>query len=364
VTKLPNQKIRPKNQLSSKQAVIFGSAFAVAGAVILIATHAAGFTTSFEAENSTKSSPATAVSDASASGGSALKFAAAASGGSCALPNYPDASCTGVPAGTTLTNYTGPNPITTAGTVVDSKRITSCLEVAAGGVVIKNSYITCPNSITVNCSDQGTCGRSATPLTIQDSEIDCTGNGSTGIVGQGSAISEANFTLRRVNIHGCENGLDINQNVDIQDSYIHDLYNDPVVPPPDGAHADGMQFAADHWSGSAWVSGSLNVTIKHNTIYGMGWKSNGTGFDFGTSAIITNRGGDTNILIQDNLLAGGAVSLYCEQGAKGTNYRVITNHFSTKYGPNVGAFGPSTDCSDETQSGNVIHETGQPLTLP
>jgi hypothetical protein len=28
------------------------------------------------------------------------------------------------------------------------------------------------------------------------------------------------------------------------------------------------------------------------------------------------------------------------------------------------AFGFSTDCSDETQSGNAIDETGQPVSLP
>ena len=43
---------------------------------------------------------------------------------------------------------------------------------------------------------------------------------------------------------------------------------------------------------------------------------------FGTSAIISNRGGDTNILIENNLLAGGAYTLYCEQNANGVNYRV------------------------------------------
>jgi hypothetical protein len=29
----------------------------------------------------------------------------------------------------------------------------------------------------------------------------------------------------------------------------------------------------------------------------------------------------------------------------------------------VGFFGPSTDCADETQSGKVYDETGQPLKL-
>jgi hypothetical protein len=84
---------------------------------------------------------------------------------------------------------------------------------------------------------------------------------------------------------------------------------------------------------------------------------------FGTSAIISNRGTDRNVLIQNNLLAGGAFTLYCEQGARGNNYRVLDNHFSRKFGSKGGFYGPSTDCSDETQSGNVWHETGQPMSL-
>jgi hypothetical protein len=155
-----------------------------------------------------------------------------------------------------------------------------------------------------------------------------------------------------VDVSGCENGFDLNQDVLIEDSYIHDLYNGG------GAHMDGAQFGGGHWNGSSFVCCGLNITLRHNTIFGVD-PSGG----FGTSAIISNRGGDTNILIDGNLMAGGAFTLYCEQGAKGINYRVTNNHFSTRFGPKVGYYGVSTDCGDETQSGNVIHETNQPVTL-
>ncbi len=85
------------------------------------------------------------------------------------------------------------------------------------------------------------------------------------------------------------------------------------------SHTDGIQFAAQPSSTASIVRRPLNVTIRHNTIYGMG--ADGS---FGTSAIISNHGGDTNILIDSNLLAGGAFTLYCEQGATGPNYRVST----------------------------------------
>jgi len=61
-------------------------------------------------------------------------------------------------------------------------------------------------------------------------------------------------------------------------------------------------------------------------------------------------------------MAGGAYTLYCQQAGQGTNYRVIDNHFSTVFYPTVGAYGPWTDCEDETEvHGNVYHETSHPL---
>ena len=107
-----------------------------------------------------------------------------------------------------------------------------------------------------------------TPLLLEDTEIDCQNT-------PGTAISETNVTARRLNIHGCENGLNINQNVTVEDSYIHDLYNSAE------AHSDGIQFATGHLLDGQIVPGVVNVTIRHNTIYGMG--ADGS---FGTSAII------------------------------------------------------------------------------
>jgi hypothetical protein len=255
---------------------------------------------------------------------------------------FPNASNTGVPAGTRLSAYSGPDAISRPGTVIDGKSM-GCIRVTVPGVVIRNSKISCGSDYAVFSGDGDYSG---TPLLVQNSEIDCKQSG-------GTALGEANITVRRVDIRGCENGGDINQSFTIEDSYIHDLYNEG------DAHTDGLQFAFGHVEGGQIVDGSRNVTIKHNTIYGMG--ADGS---FGTSAIISNRGGDRNVLIQGNLLAGGAVALYCEQNATGVNYRVLGNHFSRAFGPKVGYYGVSTDCSDETQSGNVIHETGQPVRLP
>jgi hypothetical protein len=254
---------------------------------------------------------------------------------------FPNASNTGVPAGTALTAYTGPSRISTPGTVIEGKTM-GCVRVTAPGVVIRKSKISCGGGYAVLSADGDYGG---TPLRIEDSEVDCKMSG-------GTALGEASITARRLNIHACENGGDINQSFDVQDSYVHDLYQSA------SAHPDGFQFASGHFENGARKAGSRNVTIKHNTIYAT--RDDGT---IGNAAIISNRGGDTNVLIQGNLLAGGGYTLYCEQDARGSNYRVLDNAFSRRFSHKIGFYGPSTDCSDETQSGNYIYETGRPLRL-
>jgi hypothetical protein len=119
LTKLRIKTIKSANRFSKTNLTVFALIFAAIGGYVIYSSFAAGFSVSFEAENTTKNSPATTVADANASGGRALKFQA---GGSCALPKYPDATCTGVLSGTALTAYTGPTNITTT-TVIDSHRL-------------------------------------------------------------------------------------------------------------------------------------------------------------------------------------------------------------------------------------------------
>ncbi|WP_437740403.1 right-handed parallel beta-helix repeat-containing protein [Sorangium sp. So ce302] len=266
-----------------------------------------------------------------AGGGDSGGGAAGGGGGhtACPLPAYPDADCTGVPAGTLLTVMEGDLNITDAYTVIDGKDIRGCVSVNAPGVVIRNSRVSCPSSIVVSSFGGAFTG---TGLLIEDSEIDCQGT-------SGTAVGDTNFTVRRVDIHGCENGFDLDGDVLIEDSYVHDLYQSAE------AHTDGAQIThVGH-----------DVTLRHNTIYA----------NDGTSAIISpdvSAGVLSNVLIEKNLMAGGAYTLYCQQDGQGTNYRVVDNRFSALFYPTIGAYGPWTDCEDEAEvHGNVYHETGEPL---
>ncbi len=141
-------------------------------------------------------------------------------------------------------------------------------------------------------------------------------------------------TGRRLNIHNCENGFDVDSSVTVADSYIHDLFEGS------SGHSDGIQLAV-----------GTHVTISHNTIFNPG----------GTSAIISNGSAVSDVTVTGNLLAGGAYSLYCPKGAVGS-YRVISNRFSTLFSAKSGAYGPWTDCGNAGQvSGNVWDNTLQPV---
>jgi Bacterial TSP3 repeat len=250
---------------------------------------------------------------------------------------FPNASNTGVPAGANLAAYTGPATITTDGTVIEGKRISDCLIVRAADVVIRNSFLECG----IYHEDDGD---PSSAFLIHDSVIECAGTGGTG-------LNEADFTARRVEVRSCENGASINRDVTIEDSWIHALENGGNDP-----HEDGVQLSFAYLVGSNWLDGSTNTTLRHNTIEGI----NKDGSQ-GTSAIITNPddGYDKNTLIENNLLIGGGTVLYCARpGQAASDFRILNNRFDPTPG-----YGLDDDCGDETHSGNVLHDTGQPVTF-
>jgi hypothetical protein len=294
------------------------------------------------------------------------------------LPSsFPDATNTGVPAGTSLTAYSGPNPITTNNTIIDGKTFTICPEIRAQNVTIKNSRISvtdgdnaCSGAYAVSLYD-GDATFNNWSLTIQDSEIDCGGDPPNGY-DNSTALGSAFITARRLKIHGCENGGDIDQSFDIQDSYLYDFRQ--CTPADgcggDGSHTDGFQFAG-HFSPAGStnvVNFSLNVTIKHNTVFVMKAGAHTPESNeayYTNSAIITHPlslGRDQNVAIENNLFAGGGYTLYCPTNTTFNNGHVTGNHFSNRYNSKVGFFAPTTECEDETFTGNVCHESGAALT--
>lgn len=238
---------------------------------------------------------------------------------------YPDAMNTGVPSGTALTVVNGDVVVTTPGAVVDGKDIRGCVLVKAANVTIRRSKVTCTGAYGISSfPDEYTGGG----LLIEDVEVDCANN-------QTTAIGYYGLTARRLNVHSCENGFDIDYGVTVVDSYIHDMYEGT------SGHSDGIQLA-----------GGADIVIRHNTIFIPG----------GTSAIISHPTDNANVTIEANLLGGGAYSLYCPS-EHSLNFRVIDNRFSTRFAAKGGGYGPWDECQKVAElRGNVWDDTLEPVT--
>ncbi|MEK7153366.1 MAG: right-handed parallel beta-helix repeat-containing protein [Patescibacteria group bacterium] len=214
---------------------------------ILINTRAASFFASVEPELATLSGNAATLDDPTASAGKALQFNAPAppppppppppptGTRTCPpFPAFPDAKCTGVPAGTNLTTVNGDAFITQAGTVYTDKDVTGTIYVRADKVTIKRVKARGGIQMIDN-----------TGLVIEDTEV----GPSTGTGGD-DGIAFDNYTCLRCNIHNFSDAAKINGTVTMIDSYIHDLWFKT------GDHNDGLQA----------YGGSGNITLRHNYI--------------------------------------------------------------------------------------------------
>ena len=272
------------------------------------------------------------ASPAPASAPSSSQPAGASSSASAPAASFPTAATTGISAGTVLKKM-GSITVNTAGTVIQNAEIDGCVTLGsnADNVVIKNSLIRSNGCIWLVLNDNG-----GSNLTITDSELDGQNNTSGD-----AAVAGRNYTLERVNIHGTVDGAKLGDNVTVRDSYIHDLAMSS------SSHNDGLQSL-----------GSVNVNLQHNTIITPAG---------GTSAIILSTGSAPairNVTINDNLLAGGAYTVYggYQQGvdtlSKVSNILIENNRFSTQIYPKCGAAGPLTSDNPPavTVTGNTWYD--------
>jgi hypothetical protein len=242
-----------------------------------------------------------------------------------------------VPAGTALTTYSGPSTITTAGTVIDGKQITSCLVIKANNVTIRNSLIVSNGCFFNVLADNGNTG-----LLLQDVEVD----GLKNLSGD-SAVNGSGYTCLRCNIHGTVDGFKAGSNVVIQDSWIHDLAigND--------SHNDGIQSL-----------GTTSLKILHNRIVMA---------DGATSAVILSTGSASdmrNVQIANNFLGGGAFTVYggYEAGrdtlSKVSNISVTDNVFTTAVFARSGAFGALTSVDSPVVTARNTYADGSKAGQP
>jgi hypothetical protein len=235
--------------------------------------------------------------------------------GSC---GYPDALSTG-PSGA-LTVLNGNQTFTTPGQTIVNTQINGCTEVRASNVTFRN----------VRFNGNG-CGwvvnNFSTGLMVIDSEATCGGS-------NGTAFGSSSLSLLRVDIHSCENGLNVSGTTTVTESYIHDMNGSQG-----GAHTDGAQFN----------QGATDILFQHNTI--LVGPPNGA-----TSAIIMwDEGGSQNkrVTLTSNLFAGGTYTVYCGREGVVDNIRLLNNRF----GPFQ--YGYANNCNNgETWSGNIRDSDG------
>ena len=220
--------------------------------------------------------PAGAQSTSSAGERNAIGRAATV--GTSATAEWPDAKNTGVPTGTSLI-ASGPIVVNTPGATISAMNVSGNITVNANNVTIQNSKITVSTNVGVIQIPAG-----VTKIVVRNCEINGVGSandGSDGINGQGTFIGN--------NIYNVENGLNIIGSSTIKDNYIHDLLASG------SPHYDGIQ-----------IDGNVsNTTISHNTII--------NSYDQTSAVMIDNYFGPiSDISVDNNVLIGGGYTVYSD----------------------------------------------------
>ena len=214
---------------------------------------------------------------------------------------------TGVPAGVTL-RPSGDLVVTDPGSVVDGLDVIGCVRVLASDVTIQNTRIRCGDPVTANVVQVGD---GVTGLLVVDSEIDGLGRADIG-------VGWNDYTLRRVDIHGTNDGVRLGDDVLVERSWIHDMTRKGDL------HPDCVQA----------TQGS-DITVRGNTldVY-----SRGTG-DLNNAAVML--GSETGsrvlerVLVEGNWLNGGNYTVNVRQDADldGVVFRDNVYGPDSRYGP-------------------------------
>jgi Right handed beta helix region len=286
-------------------------------------------------------------------GGTAAPASAAVQLNCAAAPSscgYPDATNTGVPAGTTLQTVpgqvssgpgwsysasTGTTTVTGNGAVLNDLSITGNLNVQATNVTLSNDKI-------ITSGTYGVSLRHASGTTITNSDIG----------GQNATTGRVNYAID--DIYGDSTRLVIKDdaitdwrvgiNADtgqITGNYIHD---------------PGF-LAGDHTDGIYDAEGTTQLTISDNTIL--------NSLDQACAIMLQSAAGVpvSNMTVTGNLLGGGGYVIYAG-GAQNdsTKIKITNNRFSQQYYSLSGQYGPDAQYqatgAGNTWTGNVWDTTG------
>lgn len=227
--------------------------------------------------------------------------------------DFPSAETTGLPEGTTLSDYTGQCRITTPDTVIDQKQV-DCwpLQIDAPGVVITRSQI---NGY-VYAADDG-----AGSFTISDSEVNSGDNPVTG-------IGDVSFTATRVHVTGGKRSVMCYRDCTVEESYVHGQFTDATGY----YHESGIRMGS-------------NAVIRGNTIacdapdVPPDGGCSGALTGYGDFAVIQNNVIDGNVFIAGS---GG----YCTYGGSTTGKPHSVGTRDIRFTNNIWQRGTTSKCGD------------------
>jgi hypothetical protein len=230
----------------------------------------------------------------------------------------PGAPANQVPPEAKLTKTSG-FTITEPGSVWDSLAVTGSILVKADNVTIRRSRIR------GNVRQAG----GASGLVLEDCDID--GGGKPGV-----GVAAGDFTIRRCDIHGWGDGAKINGNVVVEESSIFDLFQTSQ------SHNDGLQC----------MSGS-NIVIRRNRIENL---------NHGNSCIFlsTSKGPISDVLIEDNLVNGGATTVFVSDKKRGHGPPQRVTVRRNRFGRDL-LFRPNLCTQTVVWQDNVWADTGEAI---
>jgi hypothetical protein len=274
---------------------------------------------------------------------------------------FPDATNTGVPLGVTLrsvpgqvsqgpgwsSDSAGNVTVYGEGAVFAGFSVHGVVNVTASGVIVKDDAIS--NWGNDTSGDGVNLTGNPSNVTIENNDISSP-YGTRGNNGLFAGIKDITGTARgtRVlnnNIADASTGIQLYIGL-IEGNYVHDIT--PASPD-------------SHLNGTTSNGSTIPLTIQHNTVFNPNGQTDAVSLfeDFGVEA---------NVVINDNLLAGGGYAIYGGQNSGGPqayNIRITNNRFSTIYYPQCGYYGYiaafDSSAPGNTWSGNVWDTTGAPV---
>lgn len=281
----------------------------------------------------------------------------------------PTTTNTGVPAGTTLSNYAGDITVTTPGTVIRNRRVTGRIVVAAANVTIEN------------CEVLGRGG------TVNSALIDCVAAAVANCTIRFNTLHQAPATANEY--HNAVVGHDYyayrNQCYDVVDGFgVFNKYNSGAANVRiEGNHVDQLSFyAPDNAGNRPWthndgvqIQGNSAISIRGNRLVAKVSTRTGRGTSayapFVTGQVITfspNTSRISDVTVDRNWLYGGSRSIIAIPGKftvpAGWRLGTISNNRIQKpYSNDYIKLSPSYRAGTEAYvTGNKVVDLNTPIT--